>query len=206
MSLAGLVGRAPGVALRGLAATCPLPVLSRRAVHQLQPRLTAPRCAWSCQHQRHSSHEYPRPSFEPRIAHYEQRVRNSFADQPAMKTIGATITEVSPGQVSVLLPLATHLGQQNGFLHAGVVSTALDSACGYAAYSLMDAVSAVLTAEFKISLCSPANGDLLCVGTVVKPGRTLSFVEGRAINKDTGKLVATMTATIMAVRRPELNV
>lgn len=129
---------------------------------------------------------------------YADRVRDSFDRQAAMQTLGVSLESVEPGRVVVLLPHRPELTQQHGFLHAGMVSAALDSACGYAAFSLMPADAAVLTIEFKVNLLAPARGPLLrCVGEVVKAGRTISVVEGRALQGDT--VVATMTATVMTV-------
>jgi uncharacterized protein (TIGR00369 family) len=96
------------------------------------------------------------------------------------------------------------LTQQHGFLHAGMLATALDSACGYAAFSLMPSEAAVLTIEFKINLLAPARGPRFRFdGQVVKPGRTISVVDGRAFELDAGgndpKLIATMSATVMTV-------
>ena len=142
------------------------------------------------------------PRFEPADAAYEQRVRASFARQAAMATIGATLAEVEPGRVVIELPWQQALTQQHGFLHAGMVSTALDSACGYAGFSLMQPDAAVLTIEFKINLLAPAQGQRFRMeGLVVKPGRTITVAEGRAYALDGGreKLVATMGATLMAV-------
>lgn len=142
------------------------------------------------------------PTFEPRDADYAQRVRASFARQGAMATIGATLTEVAPGRAVIELPWAAPLTQQHGFLHAGMVATALDSACGYAGFSLMAVDAAVLTIEYKINLLAPAKGQRFRMeGQVVKPGRTVSVAEGRAWAIDDGreKLIATMTATLMAV-------
>ena len=121
------------------------------------------------------------PRFEPRDPAFAQRVRSSFALQGAMATIGATLTEVAPGRVVIELPWAAGLTQQHGFLHAGMVATALDSACGYAGFSLMPADAAVLTIEFKINLLAPAKGQRFrMVGEVIKPGRTVTVTEGRA--------------------------
>jgi uncharacterized protein (TIGR00369 family) len=97
------------------------------------------------------------------------------------------------------------LTQQHGFIHAGMLAAALDSACGYAAFSLMPADAAVLTIEFKINLLAPARGPIFRIeGQVVKPGRTISVVEGRALQFEADgsneKLVATMSATVMTVR------
>ena len=142
------------------------------------------------------------PRFEPADAAYAQRVRASFERQAAMATIGAKLTEVEPGRVVIELPWQQALTQQHGFLHAGMVATALDSACGYAGFSLMQPDAAVLTIEFKINLLAPAQGERFRMeGLVVKPGRTITVAEGRAYAIDGGreKLVATMGATLMAV-------
>src|SRR4051812_29147506 len=122
-----------------------------------------------------------------------------------MRTLGAELTVVRPGTIEIEMPFSESLTQQHGFLHAGVISTALDSACGYAAFSLMPADAAVLTIEFKINLLSPARGPLFRFeGMVVKAGRTISVVEGRAFEHEAGradeKLIATMNATVMSVR------
>ena len=140
--------------------------------------------------------------FEPRHPDYAARVRRSFERQPAMATIGATLVDVGPGHVVVELAWAAGLSQQHGFLHGGIVGTALDSACGYAGLSLMPADAAVLTIEYKINFVAPARGQRFrMVGEVVKPGRTISLVDGRAFAIDQGaeKLVATMTTTVMSV-------
>lgn len=140
--------------------------------------------------------------FEARNPDFEARVRESFARQAAMRTLGATLAAVQPGRVEITLPWAEPLTQQHGFLHAGMVATALDSACGYAGFTLMASDAAVLTIEFKINLLAPAQGDRFrMVGTVVKPGRTVTVCEGHAYAIDGGreKLVATMGCTLMAV-------
>ena len=133
---------------------------------------------------------------------YEDRVRASFARQQAMATIGAELTLVTPGIIEIEMPYSAALTQQHGFLHAGVISTALDSACGYAGSTLMPAEVGVLSIEYKINFLAPAKGQRFrMVGTVVKPGRTISVVEGRAfaIDGDREKLVATMQTTLMAI-------
>lgn len=137
------------------------------------------------------------------LAALRARVGDSFARQAAMTTLGATLGEVAPGRVSVLLAHRAALTQQHGYLHAGMVATALDTACGYAAFSLMPADAAVLTIEFKINLLAPARGPRFRFeGQVVKPGRTISVVDGRALQFDgpgEEKLIATMTATVMTI-------
>ncbi|MDP2074555.1 PaaI family thioesterase [Hydrogenophaga sp.] len=141
-------------------------------------------------------------TFEPRNPDFDARVRESFARQAAMRTLGATLAVVKPGRVEITLPWAEPLTQQHGFLHAGMVATGLDSACGYAGFTLMAADAAVLTIEFKINLLAPAQGQSFrMVGTVVKPGRTVTVCEGHAYAIDGGreKLVATMGCTLMAL-------
>ena len=134
---------------------------------------------------------------------YETRVRDSFARQKMMRTIGAELTRVSPGVVEIEMPFSNALTQQHGFLHAGVISTALDSACGYAAYSMMPADAAILTIEFKINLLSPGKGErFLFRGEVTKPGRTIMVTDGRAYAVDgegEARMIATMTGTMMTV-------
>ncbi len=138
---------------------------------------------------------------------FETRVRESFARQQAMATIGADLTRVSPGVIEIEMPFSEHLTQQHGFLHAGVISTALDSACGYAAYSMMPADAAILTIEFKLNLLSPGRGErFLFRGEVTKPGRTIMVPDGRAYAFDAEgevRRVATMTGTMMTVRGRE---
>jgi uncharacterized protein (TIGR00369 family) len=135
---------------------------------------------------------------------YAQRTRESFARQPAMATLGVSLEEIAAGRVVLAMAHRAGLTQQHGFLHAGMVATALDSACGYAAFTLMPVGARVLTIESKINLLAPARGPLLpCEGQVTKAGRTISMVDGHAWQFDAGsderKLVATMTATIMTV-------
>lgn len=141
-------------------------------------------------------------AFQAQDPNFAERVRESFSRQTAMTTLGATLAEVAPGRVAIELPWAAHLTQQHGFLHAGMVATALDSACGYAGFSLMPAEAAVLTIEFKINLLAPAQGQRFrMVGTVIKPGRTVTVAEGHAYALQDGreKLVATMGCTLMTV-------
>jgi uncharacterized protein (TIGR00369 family) len=134
---------------------------------------------------------------------FPARVRASFARQAAMATLGVSLEAVEPGRVVLAMAHQAPFTQQHGFVHAGIVSTALDSACGYAAFSLMPPDAAVLTIEFKVNLLAPAKGPhFRFEGQVVKPGRTISVVDGRALQFDTDgkeKLIATMTATVMAV-------
>ena len=137
-------------------------------------------------------------------AGFAQRVRDSFARQAVMATLGAQLDTVAPGRVVITMRHRPELTQQHGFLHAGIVSTALDSACGYAAFSLMPADAAVLTIEFKVNLLAPARGpDFRFEAEVTKAGRTISVVDASAWQTDADgqpQRVATMTATVMTVR------
>jgi uncharacterized protein (TIGR00369 family) len=140
--------------------------------------------------------------FNPKDARFEDRVRASFARQTAMATLGIEIADVKPGEVELRMPYAAAYSQQHGFIHAGILTTALDSACGYAAFSLMPDDAAVLTVEFKTNLVAPARGDyFLFRAHVVKPGRTITVCDARAFAAADGKekLVATMTGTLMAL-------
>src|SRR5262249_58489260 len=127
----------------------------------------------------------------------------SSARQQVMATLGVEISRLSPGAVELSMPYAAAFTQQHGFVHAGIVATALDSACGYAAFSLMPADAGVLTVEFKTSLLAPARGQrFLFQAQVVKAGKTLTFCEARALAEGGTagpRLVASMAATLMAI-------
>jgi uncharacterized protein (TIGR00369 family) len=134
---------------------------------------------------------------------FASRVRESFDRQRFMATIGATLARVEPGEVDVELRARDDLVQQHGFLHAGVLASAADSACGYAALSLMPAGAAVLSVEFKINMLAPAAGDrIVARGRVIRAGKTVTVCWGDVTAySDAGeKLVATMVATMMTVR------
>ena len=138
--------------------------------------------------------------FQPQDSEYETRVRESFSRQRVMQLIGASLGRVEPGAVEILLPYRDDLTQQHGYIHAGIITTVADSACGYAAYTLMPAGSNVLSVEFKVNLLRPAAGDVFSAeAEVLKAGGTLTVtkcdVYGRSA--DGSKLVATMLATII---------
>ncbi len=144
--------------------------------------------------------------FKPADENFETRVRESFSRQEVMKTVNASIVNVQAGEVELEFPFLANLTQQHGFIHAGIVSTVLDSACGYAAFSLMPKDAAVLTIEFKTNLLSPAKGDRFrAVGSVKKPGRNITVTEGELFACQDGKekLVASMVGTIMSVYNRE---
>lgn len=141
--------------------------------------------------------------FTPADPEFAARIRASFARQRAMELIGAQLARIEPGSVEIELPFDATLTQQHGFVHAGIIATALDSACGYAAASLMPADSGILTIEFKINLLAPAAGERFrFIGRVRKPGRTIVVAEGDATAVDASgreRLVATMIATEMTI-------
>jgi uncharacterized protein (TIGR00369 family) len=141
--------------------------------------------------------------FAPRYPGFEAKVRDSFARQRFMATIGANLAVVAAGEVEIQLPPDPRLTQQHGFLHAGVVIAAVDSACGYAALTLMEEAAEVLTVELKVNLLAPAAGDsLVARGRVLRSGRTLTVCSGEAIAVADGDetTVATLLTTMMAVR------
>jgi uncharacterized protein (TIGR00369 family) len=142
------------------------------------------------------------PEFEPKDPDFDARVRASFERQAAMASLGITIVRLDAGMIELAMPYNEAFTQQHGFIHAGIMATALDSACGYAGFSLMPADAAVLTIEFKTNLLAPAKGELFTFqGRVIKPGRTVTVCEAQAFAHDRGtsRLVASMTATLMAV-------
>ena len=137
---------------------------------------------------------------------FENRVRTSFGRQKLMNAIGAELTKLLPGEAEISLLYREDLTQQHGFVHAGIIATIADTACGYAAFSLMPADMAVLTVEYKVNLLSPAVGELfLARGRVIRPGKTLSVctAEVMAHHQGKSKTVATMLATMMALPNQE---
>jgi len=146
--------------------------------------------------------------FTPADAAFEQRVRASFASQRVMSTIGAALTSVAPGEVVIELPFRDDLTQQHGYLHAAIITAIVDSACGYAAYTLMPANAAVLTVEYKANFLAPAAGRrFVAYGRVVKPGRTLTVTTGDVLAEtDAGpKPIATILATMMTMSGRDIS-
>jgi uncharacterized protein (TIGR00369 family) len=132
----------------------------------------------------------------------EQRCRESFARQTAMTTLGASIKAVRAGEVELVMPFSDKFTQQHGFTHAGMITTLCDTACGFAAFSLMPEDAAVLTTEFKVNFLSPADGErFVAVGRVVRPGKKLMVCLGEVFAEAKGKRkqIALMTATMMVV-------
>jgi uncharacterized protein (TIGR00369 family) len=133
---------------------------------------------------------------------FEARVRKSFARQRMMSTLGATLDRVGPGEVEIALPYREDLTQQDGYLHAAAITAIADSACGYAAFSLMEPNAAVLSVEFKVNLLAPAAGErFVAAGRVVKAGRTLTVCSAEVHAEERGarKLIAVMQATMIAL-------
>jgi len=135
---------------------------------------------------------------------FESRIRDSFAEQSVMQLIGASLGEISPGRVEVHLPFRDDLTQQDGYLHAGVITTILDSSCGYAAYTLMPAGTSVLAVEFKVNLLAPAKGEYaIARGAVKRSGRTLTVCSADAFVVQNGeeKICATMLGTMICLQK-----
>ena len=142
------------------------------------------------------------PSFVPKNPDYREVATATFSRQQAMRTLRMSIARLEPGEVDLSMPYSPDWTQQNGFVHAGVITAGLDTACGIAAFTLMPAGFDVLTVEFKTNLLAPAKGERFCFRAhVVKPGRTLTVCEARAFALDGGAetLIATMTGTLMAM-------
>lgn len=146
--------------------------------------------------------------FEPRNPNWDATVRASFARQKVMALIGAEIGELQPGHCEIRLPFRDDLTQQNGYFHAGITSTIVDSAGGYAGLTLMSAGSDVLTVEFKLNLLAPADGEFLVAeGQVLKTGRNLVITRGEvyAIKNGRATHCATMQQTLMTMHAKEKN-
>lgn len=145
-------------------------------------------------------------AFEPKNPGYRAAAIAMFERQPAMHTLGIVIVRLAPGEVELAMLHSATFTQQNGFVHAGIITAGLDTACGMAAFTLMPAGSDILTVEFKTNLLAPASGTrFIFRAEVIKPGRTLTISEARAYAlRDGGEhLIATMTGTLMAMQRRE---
>jgi uncharacterized protein (TIGR00369 family) len=132
----------------------------------------------------------------PADPHFATRVRESFGRQKAMALIGASLAHVGPGAVEIALPYRDDITQQKGFVHGGIIGMIADTACGYAAFSLMPADCSLVTVEYKINILAPAQGDLTARGEVVKAGRTLTIARAEVYAQDR-KHVASMQQTLM---------
>lgn len=136
---------------------------------------------------------------------FVEEIKESFARQTVMNLIGGELTRIEPGVIEITLPYRTDLTQQHGYVHAGIITTIADSACGYAAYTLMPPGSDVLAVEFKVNLLRPAKGEMFVArAEVVKSGRTLTVVSAGVhalSNGDSRELVAIMQGTMMRLQR-----
>ena len=141
---------------------------------------------------------------QPRNPSFAEEVKQSFAKQTIMGLIGAELSRVEPGLVEITLPYRPDLAQQHGYLHAGIVTTIADSACGYAAYTLMPPETEVLSVEFKVNLLRPAKGEtFVAVAEVVKAGKRLTVVRADVFGMDQEgqrELIATMLGTMICIR------
>jgi uncharacterized protein (TIGR00369 family) len=140
--------------------------------------------------------------FEVSNSEYEERVRDSFARQGLMGLLGARLVALGPGQVEIRATHRADLTQQHGYFHAGVSGAIADSACGYAAYTLMPRDSSVLTVEYKMNLLAPAQGEeLIARGRVVRSGKTLKICAADVYALKGGEEVhcATMLSTVMCL-------
>ena len=136
---------------------------------------------------------------------FKEEIERGFAMQSAMQLIGAELHRIEPGIIEIKLPYRPDLCQQHGYVHAGIITTIADTACGFAAFSVMLPGSGVLSVEFKVNLLRPARGThFIARGEVIKPGRTLTVARGDVLGfSESGEqeLIATMLATMMCVRR-----
>ena len=132
----------------------------------------------------------------PQDPGFRQRIEGSFGRQKAMALIGARLAVGEAGRVEIALPFRDELTQQKGFVHGGIIGMIADSACGYAAYSLMPASASLVTVEYKINILAPGRGELRARGEVIRPGRTLTVTRGEVYSAD-GAHVASMQQTLM---------
>jgi uncharacterized protein (TIGR00369 family) len=141
--------------------------------------------------------------FTPAFDGFDARVRDSFARQGAMALIGAALADVAPGYCAIALEPRPEVSQQHGYVHAGILATLVDSAGGYAAFTLFGQDCSILTVEYKLNVLAPAQGErIVAEGFVVKPGRTLAITRGEVHAEQAGKrsLVAIMQQTLMVMR------
>lgn len=139
--------------------------------------------------------------FQPATPDWRERTLASFDNMAMMHTLGVEVAAIEPGEVVLTFERDERFTQQHGFMHAGSLGTVADSACGWAALTLMPADQAVLTVEYKINLLRPADGQrFVATGSVVKPGRTITVCDGVVIaDGDADRPIATVSATLMGV-------
>lgn len=130
----------------------------------------------------------------------EDRIKQSFGKQNLMQTLGAELVSIERGMVKIACSFSDTLTQQHGYFHAGVATSILDSACGYAALSMMPEKAEVLTVEFKVNFLRPAEtSKLIAIGKVLKCGKTLVICEGEVYDEAEERLIANMTATMITI-------
>ncbi|MEJ8309514.1 hotdog fold thioesterase [Agrobacterium larrymoorei] len=137
---------------------------------------------------------------------FRQRIEKSFARQGVVQAIKAELSRIEHRLVEIELPFHPKLTQQHGILHAGVIAAALDTACTYAAYTIVEPEASLLTIEFKVNLMSPGRGErFLFRGEITKPGSNIIVADGRAyaISDGPAKLIASMTGTMMILKGRE---
>lgn len=149
-------------------------------------------------------------AFEPKNINYKNKVKDSFARQKFMQLINAKLIDVKPGYCEIRIPYDINLTQQHGFFHAGIISTIADNAAGYASFSLMDENSSILTAEFKLNLIAPGEGEIL-IGraNVLKNGKTLTICRSEVYIVKNGieKLCAAAQSTLIELKnKPDDNI
>jgi uncharacterized protein (TIGR00369 family) len=141
-------------------------------------------------------------ALEVRDPAFRERILDSFGRQRMMSYLGARIIHMTPGEIDIELPFRMELTQQHGFVHAGAITSIADSACGYAASTLMPADASVLTVEFKVNLLAPAQGQrFVARGRVLRAGRTLTVCTSDVVAHDGNheQIVAAMQGTIMTL-------
>ncbi len=132
---------------------------------------------------------------------YYQRIKNSFDKQSFMKTLGAELVSVEEGEVRIDCPFSAGLTQQDGFFHAGVLTSVVDSACGYAALTMMPENARVLSVEFKVNLLRPAACDkIIAIGKVIKAGKQLTVCEGTVYDANTDKILLKLQGTMICIQ------
>jgi uncharacterized protein (TIGR00369 family) len=132
----------------------------------------------------------------------EKRIAASFSAQGFMSTLGAELVSVAPGEVRIVFTPRPELTQQHGYVHAGAVTSVVDSACGYAALTVMPAGCEVLSVEFKVNFMRPASADrFIAIGKVIKSGKTLTVCQGEVIGErgTQREIIALMQATMICV-------
>lgn len=136
----------------------------------------------------------------------QRRIKDSFETQGLMKTLNAELVSIEKGVVKISVDFSEGLSQQHGFFHAGVATSIVDSACGYAALTMLPEDMEVLSVEFKINFLKPVQTDkLIALGKVLQSGKTLTICEGYVYDNSEKNLISKMTATMISVRKPIWN-